>query len=368
MSLFLVFLALAALIMLHEAGHFLAAKAVGMRVERFSLFFGRMVVKKQIGETLYGIGVIPLGGYVKIAGMSPNEVFEEPSHEARAYINQPVWKRIVVIAAGPVVNILVAFLLLWAYYLGSARHVVVTPQNAVVATNTVGQIAKGSPAHGVMQVGDTIVSVDGVKGNYDGIHEQIQKHGCVDGARVNDCQASTQAAIVVRRHGALKTLHVRPRWNAEAQAMLIGISFYDETAPNGVVYSAGQSITHLWLATSATVSTIAHIFESRARRQLHSIVGVSAIAQQDFSAGWTNAVGVVGLISLALGLMNLIPLLPLDGGHIFWAVAEKLRGHRIPYKVMERATIVGFAVILLLFVIGFSNDVSTLAGSGFHTQ
>ncbi len=111
MSYFLVFLGFALLILLHEGGHFVAAKAVGMRVERFSLFFGPMLWKRKVGETEYGIGVIPLGGYVKITGMSPAEVFEEPSIEARAYVNQPPWKRIVVIAAGPAVNIFVAFLL-----------------------------------------------------------------------------------------------------------------------------------------------------------------------------------------------------------------------------------------------------------------
>ena len=122
MSYLLAFLGFAALITLHEAGHFTAAKAVGMRVERFSLFFGPMFVKRRIGETEYGIGVIPLGGYVKITGMSPNETFDSPEIEARAYINQPPWKRIVVIAAGPAVNIVLAFLLALVYFLAIGQH------------------------------------------------------------------------------------------------------------------------------------------------------------------------------------------------------------------------------------------------------
>ena len=107
--------ALIALIVLHELGHFLAAKAVGMRVERFMLFFPPIVTKVRRGETEYGIGAIPLGGYVKISGMSPNE--ELPEEVARrAYLHQPVWKRIVVIAAGPVMNLLLAFLLLLVFF------------------------------------------------------------------------------------------------------------------------------------------------------------------------------------------------------------------------------------------------------------
>ena len=101
----------AALIILHEFGHFAAAKAVGMRVEKFSLFFGPMIARKTRGETVYGVGMIPLGGYVKITGMNPAEEIP-PAVAHRAYYRQPVWKRVVVIAAGPAMNLLIAFLLI----------------------------------------------------------------------------------------------------------------------------------------------------------------------------------------------------------------------------------------------------------------
>src|SRR6202165_5552141 len=120
MSYVLAFLGFAALIILHEAGHFAAAKAVGMRVERFSLFFGPMLVKTRRGETEYGIGPIPLGGYVKITGMNPNEEIP-PEVRHRAYYNQPVWKRIVVILAGPAVNLLIAFVILWALFIANGQ-------------------------------------------------------------------------------------------------------------------------------------------------------------------------------------------------------------------------------------------------------
>src|SRR5207244_9937459 len=107
----LAFLGFAALIILHEAGHFVAAKAVGMRVERFSLFFGPPLVKVRRGETEYGIGPIPLGGYVKITGMNPNQELA-PEVVPRAYYNQSVWKRVVVIIARPAGNLLIAFALL----------------------------------------------------------------------------------------------------------------------------------------------------------------------------------------------------------------------------------------------------------------
>src|SRR5579859_4780162 len=120
MSWVLAFLGFAALIILHEAGHFVAAKAVGMRVERFSLFFGPMLVKVRRGETEYGIGPLPLGGYVKITGMSPREEIP-PEVLPRAYYNQPVWKRIVVILAGPFVNLLIAFFLIVGIVLSQGK-------------------------------------------------------------------------------------------------------------------------------------------------------------------------------------------------------------------------------------------------------
>ena len=116
MSFVLAFLGFAALIILHELGHFTAAKAVGMRVERFSLFFPPLLSRYKRGETEYAVGAVPLGGYVKITGMNPaEEIPPEVAH--RAYFRQPVWKRIVVIGAGPAVNIALAFLILWVLYL-----------------------------------------------------------------------------------------------------------------------------------------------------------------------------------------------------------------------------------------------------------
>ncbi len=108
-------------VLLHELGHFVAAKRLGMRVERFSVFFPPLLLRRKVGETEYAVGAIPAGGYVKITGMSPDECAALPPElAARAYYNQPPWKRIVVILAGPGVNILIAFLLFWiVLYSGS---------------------------------------------------------------------------------------------------------------------------------------------------------------------------------------------------------------------------------------------------------
>ena len=155
MSWVLAFAGFAALVILHEAGHFAAAKAVGMKVERFFLFFPPKLFSIQRGETEYGIGAIPLGGFVKITGMNPDE--EIPAEDAhRAYYASPVWKRIFVIAAGPFVNIV-----------DRVRHLL----RALLHRQRGHKRGLGRPddgaAAGVLQPGDELVAVDGVTGDFD---------------------------------------------------------------------------------------------------------------------------------------------------------------------------------------------------------
>ncbi len=357
MSYLLAFLGFAALIILHEAGHFAAAKAVGMRVERFSLFFGPMLWSFRRGETEYGVAAIPLGGYVKISGMNPHE--EIPADVVpRAYYNQPVWKRIVVILAGPAVNLLIAFVIVWALFLSNGQ---------LVPTKRVATIQKGTPAASILRPGDRIVSIDGVSGSPDALRRQLATHTC-PGVQVDGCPAARPAEIVVRRGNQLLTFHVRPRYNAADKRPLVGFAF--DVAPQsvGAAHAASLAVTGLWTVTKQTVSVVARIFEPQERKQLNGVVGGYTVTQESFAKSPTLALQVLALISLSLAVINLFPFLPLDGGHVFWAVAEKVRGRRIPFEVMERAGVVGFALILLLFVIGLSNDISTLTGKGFNVR
>jgi regulator of sigma E protease len=357
MSYVLAFLGFAALIILHEAGHFAAAKAVGMRVERFSLFFGPLLVKTRRGETEYGIGVIPLGGYVKITGMNPREEMP-PEVRPRAYYNQPVWKRIVVILAGPAVNLIIAFLIIWILFMANGQP---------VANKQVAAVQKGTAAATKLHPGDQLISVDGVSGSPDRLRAQLGTHTCA-GVQVNGCLAATPARVVVRRDGRELAFSLRPRYNAASKRPLLGFAFGESAQSVGPVHAASQTATALWSVTTKTVSAIARIFQAQDRKQLNSVVGAYTVTQESFATSTTRALEVLALISLSLAIINLFPFLPLDGGHVFWAVAEKVRGRRISFEVMERAGVVGFVVILLLFAIGLSNDISTLTGSGFNVR
>jgi regulator of sigma E protease len=360
----LAFLGFAALIILHEGGHFVAAKAVGMRVEKFSLFFGPMIVRRKIGETLYGIGVIPLGGYVKISGMTPEEEFEDsgvaPVRDLRGYSSMPVWKRIVVIVAGPVVNLLVAFVIFWALFM---HYGAVTNGPREIAS-----VTAHSAAATALKPGDRLISVGGATKSA-GIRRATDASHCA-GPPVNGCVASPAVTVVVRRAGQELRFQLHPRYSVKYKRPLIGFTYgpAPRDVRTGPVSSAGWSAKSMWQETSATLTAFAHIFQAKERAKLHSVVGAYKITQEAVSNGPEQGLEILAAISLALAVINLFPFLPLDGGHIFWALAEKIRGRRISLATIERASIVGLVLVLVLFAIGLSNDIPNLINGrlGLH--
>jgi regulator of sigma E protease len=345
----------ALLIVLHEAGHFAAAKAVGMRVERFSLFFGRHLVKVRRGETEYGIGWIPLGGLVKITGMSPHEEMA-PDVAPRAYFRQPVWKRLVVIGAGPLVNLVLAFLILWGAFWASGTF---------RSDGRISEVAPGSPAAEVLRPGDRIVAVDGKEGDLGQLSGQIARHRC-PGTQRDGCEARSPAVITVLRDGQRRTFEITPRYSAEERRPLAGFSYGRDRVDLGPGEAATESLALMWQVTEATAEIIGRLFYSaEARDELSGVVGSYETTRQAVLADYEIAIRILALISLSLAVVNLLPFLPLDGGHIFWALAEKLRGRAIPFSVMERASVVGFVLVLLLFAIGLENDIDRLGNGEF---
>jgi regulator of sigma E protease len=364
MSYVLAFAGFAALIILHEFGHFAAAKAVGMRVERFSLFFGPMLFKVRRGETEYGVGPIPLGGYVKITGMNPREELDDEAR-ARAYYTQPVWKRLVVISAGPFMNLLVAFVLLLGVYW-------INGWDSGHASNTLGQVGARTPAAAVLRPGDKVLSVDGVT-DPDRFSKAIAAHACAQQPQKVGCVAATPAHLVIQRGGRTVAVSVYPRYTAAVSGAparpRIGVGFYDRYVTGTPLGAAGQSVDTMWQVTTETVTTFSHLFTSQhARDQVQGVVGAYQVTSQAFGLSLSEALGILALISLSLAIINLFPFLPLDGGHIFWAVAEKVRGRPIPFTVMEQASFVGIALVGFLFILGLQNSIHTLTHGGFHIR
>jgi regulator of sigma E protease len=359
-----VFIGFCLLIVLHEAGHFFAAKATGMRVERFFLFFGPTIWSIKRGETEYGVKSIPIGGYVKITGMNPEEeVPPEVAH--RSYYRQKVWKRIVVVAAGPAVNIALAFLILFGVYWANGREQI---------QQSVGEVKSGMPAARVLEPGDQIVAVDGKR--FPGLSteerlvkfgETVGSHKCA-GRQVDGCVAATPVKVVVERGGETKTFSVYPRYDKEAERALIGFSYGSRTLEIGPGTAAKEAADAIGEVARGTLHVFTHLFESEQRKQVSGVVGISDVGHQVIEKGLERALLLLAFVSLSLGLVNLLPILPLDGGHIFWSLVEKLRGRPVSLRVMERATMVGIALVLMLFFLGLSNDLGRITGEGFEVR
>jgi regulator of sigma E protease len=409
----LVIVGFSALIILHEFGHFIVAKATGMRVERFFLFFPPKLVSVKRGETEYGIGMIPLGGFVKITGMNPEELEprddpvesnfgrsgletedagrdtpqgllerveasgQDPSEQEerlspevlkRAYYNQPVWKRVVVIAAGPAMNILIAFVIL--FFLAFSLNQITGPGLKIA------DLTGDSPAKTVLQPGDKVVSIDGqTLDNFNGTERAdkfrnlIGSHKCA-GQQTDGCQASTPVSLVVDRNGQRVPLQITPKYDPSAQQVLLGVRFEptDVTPIDTPGQAANYAVDTMWLITSKTVSAISRIFLPEQREQLSGPVGSSRALNEAIGFGTQEAFFVIALISLSLGVINLFPFLPLDGGHIFWSLVEKVRGRRVPFSVIERASAIGFLLILLLFAVGLTNDLGRLGDDALNPR
>jgi len=243
----------------------------------------------------------------------------------------------------------------------------------------VGTVGANTPAKGQLQPGDKVLSIDDVPGYQPGLSDDeiqrrqlrlrrvIGRHACA-GTPKQGCTATTPAKVVVQRDDKRLTLLIRPAYDAQAKRMLLGIT-YGGNEHVGAAHAVTITGQNLWRITRLTVSAIVKIFyDPHARKNVSGVVGSYETTRESFKFDTVQALSILAVISLSLAVVNLFPFLPLDGGHIFWAVAEKLRGRPIPYRLIERASVVGFMLVALLFVIGFTNDIDRLRGQGFNVR
>jgi regulator of sigma E protease len=395
---------LAFLILIHEAGHFFTALAVNMRPRRFYIFFPPAIVKWKRKGIEYGIGAIPLGGYVKIPGMHKPAgadlegqfgpaVDEAPwlaahlepvttaldddrlpdartglgdlraaverselSAPARksaergltdtddavaddAYWRAPVWKRVTVIAAGPLTNLVFAVILLAiVFMLGVPSKV----------DRTIATVDPGTPAAEIVRAGDTIVAINGQPVEGDQISEKIRASN------------GDPVSVTVERAGKELTVQARPRLieGAYRLGFTLGV-IYESYGPWDALKLAGE---RTWEATSAIGASLGRIVTGGGRKEVASPVGIVQASSETLEAGFREYLGILALISLSLALLNLLPLLPLDGGHIAFSLAEGIRGRAIPRAAYERASAIGILIVLFLFFIGLTNDVNRIRG------
>jgi len=393
------------LVFLHELGHFSVALAVKMRPRSFYIGFPPALAKVRRNGIEYGIGVIPLGGMVRIPGMHrpaardlqlsiEPAVREQPSLAAPvgavrralesedyvaartalpelerevaaaelspgarrsagrglrdveegtapdAYWRAATWKRVSVIAAGPLANILIAFLILFIVFAVSGGP-------SQQPTLTVGALEKGLPAAAAgLRIDDRIVAVDGrPTRTFDALSRGIQssRGGPVTLTVVRDGRRV--------RVGPSRTVRSNGRWILGFEPTVRLIKY----TPGGAARRAGSD---LWGVVTGTGAGLASLFSSHGRSNLSGPVGIAKVAHSELQVGVTYYLEILAFVSMSLALLNLLPLLPLDGGHILFSLIEGVRRRALAREVYERVSVVGIAFILLVFVIAFSNDVS----------
>lgn len=347
------------LVLVHEAGHMVVAKWCGMRVERFSIFFGRPWVKFRRGETEYGIGWLPLGGYVKITGMTRDEDLP-PEVVPRAYYAAATWKKVATIFAGPFVNLVVAFLCFALYFWIGVP--------SFQATNGVDAVTPGSPAAAIgMAPGDRLLAVNGVATSGEQGMDRVRA----------ELQANPGAPVTVRYTDGgspvTRTATLQSAEGPDGQPIgRLGVQFrLDQGArqSEGAVGGLTTAGRYTWFLVEENAKGIGQLFTSEeARDQVGSVVAIGAVYNEVAGDGLTETIRFIGLISLVLALFNLLPIFPLDGGHILFALLEKLKGSPISTRVYERSAMVGWAVILIVFVFALQNDIVKLAGDGFQIR
>jgi len=388
-DLLVVIACLIVIVMVHELGHFLAAKHGRMKVTEYFLGFGPRLWSFRRGETEYGIKALPLGGYVKIPGMTNLEEVD-PTDEARTYREQPFHARLLVAVAGSAMHFLMAFVLLWALL-----TFVGLPNANQVEIQGLSQVGNGpGPAQVAgLRPGDVVVSLDGrsVGGDSDALISAIHDH------------PGRPVTLVVDRNGADHTLVVTPANGRTAHENgvtappgtaafgLIGVSFgspVERVGPLRAVASSGSEFVHIaW----ASMVGVAHLFSpagvaqrfdqvssAKAASQatangtrVQSIVGVVQTARDAAQAGIGSLLTILIVINLFFGIFNLFPMLPLDGGHVAIAVYEKIRTGRraVRYQAdVTRLMPVTWAFVLFLFVLfstALLNDIIHPIGNPF---
>lgn len=342
-------IAFAGLIIFHELGHFLLARLSGMKVERFSVGFGPVVLKKQVGEVEYALCALPFGGYVKIAGMDPTE--EEAETDPRAYNNRPVWQRLLVIFAGPAFNYLLAALLCIAVAL-------VGQQVPDTAHAIVGAVEAGKPAAKAgLKPGDRIVTVDGKKiTDWKSLSNAIRPN------------AGKAATVAVARKGKTFTVKLTPvatkisgpKGKPETVG-LIGIESATRRAPPlpfGEAVIAGVHQT--WAFNALIIGSIGKLFEGSEQARLQGPVAIIKRTSQEAEAGAVPLLLWIAFISVDLGLLNLLPIPALDGGRLVFLGIEVVRRKPVNARVELAVHAVGFLLLIGLMILVTFGDVRHL--------
>lgn len=348
-------LVLGVLIFFHELGHFIVAKVFGVKVLRFSLGLGPKLGAKQIGETEYAVSVIPFGGYVKMLGESMDDEPISPWEEHRAFSKQPVPKRMAIVMAGPLFNLLLALIIFVLFYAIAGEKIIV-PE--------VGRIKEGSPASraGIMQ-GDIIISIDGIPvKRWRDIKEIVHKKGC-NPIMLTILRGEEVLRIpVTPEEGIVKNI-----FGENVNTVIIGIIASGKTKllKLGFLEAIKEGVRKSWEIIRLTCMTVIKLVERIVPvKTLGGPILIGQITGKIAKENWIYLVPFTAIISINLGILNLLPVPVLDGGLILLLVIELVIRRPLDQKVQEAAHKVGLILLVGLMAMVMYNDIMRILTKG----
>ena len=323
------------IVLVHEGGHFVCAKLTGMRVDEFAIGFGPVIWSKKRGETLYSLRLIPLGGFNKIAGMEPGT-----ENDPGSFASRPVWARLLVISAGSLMNILLAFFIFTGiiYHLGIQS----LPERPII-----GSVVSGSPAEAAgLADGDILLTIDGAK-----------VETWTDIAKTLSGKQHRVVPITYERAGETRAISLIPQEN-EGRTV-VGIMAKMDSRPVSLIEAVSLGVERSLFVTAAVFEGIRQML-SGASEDIAGPIGIARMAGTVAEVGWMQFLLFIAIISLNLGLLNLFPIPMLDGGLLILTLCEAITRRRLPERALYYIQVVGVAILLGLFLLGTANDMTRL--------
>ena len=351
MSIFTALIILSFLIFFHELGHFLAARFFGVQVDVFSIGFGKKLFTKQIGKTQWSLSLIPLGGYVKMKGQDdtdPNFV----SYDDDSYNVKKPWQRIIILLAGPFANFLLAFLL----------YLSISTIGVPKLLATVGDINNTQPAYRAgMEVGDKIIKINGKSIFYwEDMAQTIQENP--QNLRITVLRDNEYLDLTI----VPKLQKVHNRFNELIERKIIGIKpdiNSTTTVQYGLIEGLEYAYTQTQNASMLIVNGLKKLLSGLVpMEQLGGVVSIVDVTAKASNVGVVALLFFTALISVNLGVLNLLPIPALDGGHIVFNLYEMITKRKPNEEIMYKLTLMGWAILLSMMLLGLYNDINRLLG------
>ena len=344
---------LGVLVFVHELGHFLLAKRLGVIVLKFSLGFGPKLIGKKIGETEYQIAAFPLGGFVKPLGEDPSEEVKEEDR-SRSLWAQPIWKRALIIGAGPLFNFLLAAALFSSINLFGIPYY----------PAKIGEVSSGLPAETAgLKKGDVVLSVNG---------KEVMRWD--DLSKIIRNSKGEELLIKLKRDGEIFEVKVTPKastqkdlFGEEIPVFVIGITPFDEIIIEkvGPFTAVGKGLSQTWVGIKLTVVSIIKLIQRVIpAKTIGGPILIAQMAGEQAKRGLLSLILFMAILSINLGVINLFPIPILDGGHFLFLGLEAILRRPLSIKKMEIAQQIGLIFIILLMLFAFYNDLIRVFSPG----